>query len=318
MATLLPDNEPDEGFTLGPLTPERGPFIFTNDTVFPNLVESLMQNPRGLTFAIANFDITDELGRNFAFSSQEVVERTGTLVIDNGSYDSDGDGEGDLTEYHRVATGTGQLQDTNGDGQVDENDWRVVFDETGDQVGITLADALDALGLTHYDVAETPDSSLTPKQIANSYATQTVPNGDQEVDVIVRVRETARQEGTPTAWEILTPTGIDRSLSPDEHILTAEGDIKLVFVADLDEDRLPASLEYVNNCSDAAADTDGDGITDLDEVLIGWTVQTDRGSFQVFSRCSVEDSDGDGLTDDEESANTPIVCPAGGTVSASK
>jgi hypothetical protein len=322
VATLLPDNEPEEGFTLGPLSPDRGPFIFTNDTVFPNLVESLMQNPRGLTFAIANFDITDELGRNFAFSSQEVVERTGTLVIDKGSFDTDGDGEGDLTEYHRVATGTGRLMDTTGDGQVDGNDTRVVFDPTGKQVGITLADALDALGLTQYDVDETPDAALTPDQIANSYAIQTVTDGDRSVDTIVRVRETAIQEGLPTRWEIFTPTGIDRNLSPDEHILTAEGDIKLVFVQDLDEDRLPANLEFINSCSDSGADddgdgvadgvdTDGDGITDLDEVLIGWTVNTDRGSYQTYARCSVEDSDGDGLTDAEEAGIEAISCGTG-------
>jgi hypothetical protein len=68
IATLLPDREPEEGFTLGPLVPERGPFIFSNDTIFPNLIERLMQNPRGLVFKIANFDITDEFGRNFAFT----------------------------------------------------------------------------------------------------------------------------------------------------------------------------------------------------------------------------------------------------------
>jgi hypothetical protein len=315
IATLLPDAEPEEGFTLGPLVPERGPFIFTNDTIFPNLVDSLMKNPRGLTFSISNFDITDELGRNFAFSSQEVIERTGSLVIDKGSYDSDGDGEGDLTEYHRIATGTGRLLDTNGDGVVDGNDKRVVFGPDGKQIGITLADALEALGLTRYDESVTPSSSLTPDQLANSYSTLTIISGTQEFVDIFRIRDTAVQTNVPKSWEVLMPTGIDRTLSPEAHILTAEGDLKLVFVQDLDQDRLPANLEFVNNCSDTDTDTDDDGLDDLLETLLGSTIETGRGSLKVFSRCSVPDSDADGLTDGQEAGIAPIACSDGSTVS---
>src|SRR5262249_1458931 len=57
VATLVPDAEPEEGFALGPLQRERGPLIFSNDTIFPSLVEDLMKNPRGLVFKISNFDI---------------------------------------------------------------------------------------------------------------------------------------------------------------------------------------------------------------------------------------------------------------------
>src|SRR5262249_6292909 len=137
VATLLPEAEPDGGFNLGPLVPERGPFIFKNDTIFPNLVESLMADPRGLVFKISNFDISDELGRNFAFTSQDVFDRTGGLTIDYGGSDSNHDGEGDLTEYFRVATDAGRVIDTNGDGKVNAKDDRVVFDAKGNQVGIT-------------------------------------------------------------------------------------------------------------------------------------------------------------------------------------
>ena len=58
VATLLPDPaEPDDGFTLGPLVTNRGPFIFSNTTIVPALVESLMANPTGLIFRISNYDI---------------------------------------------------------------------------------------------------------------------------------------------------------------------------------------------------------------------------------------------------------------------
>ncbi|MCC6456060.1 MAG: hypothetical protein IT328_13990 [Caldilineaceae bacterium] len=316
VATLLPDAEPEEGFTLGPLSPERGPILFSNDTIFPNLVESLMQNPRGLTFVISNFDITDELGRNFAFSSQEVIERTSTLVIDKGSFDSDGDGEGDLTEYYRIASNTGRLQDTNGDGVIDENDRRVVFGGDGKQIGITLADALEAIGLTKYDETVTPTASLTAEELAKSYSTILIPiagSPTEQAERIFRVGEIAIQDGVPKSWEILTPTGIDQTVSTDELILTTEGDIKLLFVADIDQDRLPANLEYVHNCSDSLADTDEDTLDDRLETLIGWEVETGRGTRQVFSRCSLSDSDRDGLTDDQEAGQSPVLCGEGVT-----
>ncbi len=81
-STLLTGNTPV--FNLGPLDPERGPIIFSSREVFPNLVEDLMRQPRGLVFRLANFDILDEFGRNRAFSSQEVVDRTGGITVDYG------------------------------------------------------------------------------------------------------------------------------------------------------------------------------------------------------------------------------------------
>lgn len=304
VATLLPDSEPAEGFHLGPLVPARGPFIFSNDLIVPQLVEDLMKNPRGLVFAISNYDISDELGRNFAFSSQEVAERTAALVIDFGSYDSDGDNEGDLTEYHRIATSAGR--------HMGAAEHRIVFDEDGAQVGITLRDALRAIGLSHYTEGDTPTSSLTDDELDNSYSTII---DDAGVERIFRVRRAATESGIPKAWEVLTPTGIDQTISLDEFILKTEDDIKLSFVQDVDEDRLVASLEFTHSCSDVFADTDGDGLDDREEILIGWQIQTSRGSRQVYSRCADIDTDADGLTDAEESGMA-IDCDADGSTDA--
>src|SRR6056297_2707169 len=313
IATLLPDQEPPEGFSLGPLNPERGPIILSTSTIFPQQIEDLMRSPRGLIFTISNFDIVDELGRNFVFTSQDIVDRTATLVIDNGSFDEDGDGAGDLTEYVRVATGSGRTVDSNGDGVIDDNDRRIVFDAEGRQVGVTLIDALDALGLERYrenclpdDTSEDcrPTDTLTDAEIENSYSTQREgpggadPGGERER--IFRIRSTAMDNISPKAWEIITATGIDTGSNLDELILQTESDLKLAFVQDLDLDRLTDGMEFLNGCSDDFADTDGDTLDDRFEVLIGWDVETGRGTRRVFSRCASADSDGDGLTDFEE------------------
>ena len=71
-------------FNLGPFDPERGPFIFKNTSVFPSLVEELMREPQGLVYRVVNFDLQDEFGRNFAFSAQDVNDRTAGITIDFG------------------------------------------------------------------------------------------------------------------------------------------------------------------------------------------------------------------------------------------
>ena len=308
IATLVPDAEPPNGYSLGPLSPERGPIILSSTNVFPQQVEDLMRNPRGLVFEISNFDIIDELGRNFAFTSQDIIDRTATLVIDNGSFDSDGDGVGDLTEYLRVATGSGRLVDSNGDNVIDENDRRMVFDDSGRQLGISLADALDAIGLERYreecppnDDSEDcrPTSSLTELERANSYSVQREGvNG--ELERIFRIGDTKKDNATRRSWEVISPTGIEYTSDLAEFVLQPEADLKLAFVADIDGDRLFDGLEFVNNCSDENGDTDGDTLLDRFEVLIGWAVETGRGTRRVVSRCAAKDSDGDGLTDDKE------------------
>jgi len=83
VASLVPGGG-NNTFNLGPLIPERGPFVFTNTDVFPTLVEDLMRSPRGLVLKVANFNMTDEFGRNFAFTSQEVNDKTSEVRIDFG------------------------------------------------------------------------------------------------------------------------------------------------------------------------------------------------------------------------------------------
>lgn len=107
VASLLAASELATGdeatFNLGPLVPQHGPIIFSNAEVFPSLVENLMRAPRGLLFQVANYDMTDELGRNFAFASQEARDRCVGIVINRGD---------DVAERVLVAL-NGQV-DTNG------------------------------------------------------------------------------------------------------------------------------------------------------------------------------------------------------------
>ncbi len=88
VATLVSNSQLITGTSLqvnlGAFTLERGPFLFSSSEVFPNLVEALMRKPSGLIFRIANYDVTDELGRNYTFINQVARDRTASITLDFG------------------------------------------------------------------------------------------------------------------------------------------------------------------------------------------------------------------------------------------
>lgn len=303
IATLVPDTTAGapNRYSLGPLVPERGPFVFRNDQIFPALIEDLMLDPRGLVFKISNFDLTDEVGRNFAFTSQDINDRTTPLVIDYGGADSDNDGVGDETDRFRLATSSGRpLEDTNGDGVIDSRDRRMVRDYAGRATGITLIEALEGIvGLRHYDEDSHPSATLGALDQQGSYSTRMVDGAR----VLWRVRGVSKELGNPLRqWEILTPEGIaPRRGDFNAIVIAPERGITLANVQDLDDDRIPARWEYIHGCSDSHVDTDGDGLSDYQELFGGWTIDVvGRGTYRSYSSCARTDTDLDGLSDAAE------------------
>lgn len=276
IGTLVPETGLETSFNLGPLVPPKGPIVFTSTGAYPQLVDDLMRDPRGLVFRFANYDIVDEGGRNYAFTSQEVNDRTARIAIDYGGFDPDGDGRGADTEILRVATGIiGRVVDTNGDGKVDDKDRKVVFGPDSKQVGLTLRDALGAAGLKWYDEAVTPSNTLSPADRESSYSTRK--SADGTFEAIVRVRNRQIRLTAPESWEIIGRDGIDRTLSLDQRILYPGTNVSISFMADLDND----------------PDTDADGLGDGVERKLGGNPRSDDS--EAFT-----DSDGDGLMDSQE------------------
>lgn len=124
IATLVPENSSLGSVNIGALgDPSRGPFVFKTESVFPQQIEQLMKNPRGLIVQLANYDIVDQEGNNFAFTSQDVLDKTAGITFDLG------DGR---TESFRIATAS----------EHNEN--------TGEPNGISMARALEIAGLTQF------------------------------------------------------------------------------------------------------------------------------------------------------------------------
>lgn len=323
VATLVPAANPALSFSLGPLIPARGPIEFKEDTIYPSVVESLMENPRGVIFKIANYEIQDEDGRQYAFTSQEVAEKTAPLIFDFGGIDLDGDGLSDNPERYRVAVNYGFDVTP---------DKRVIFDAEGKMPGVSFSDVLNSvLDLVQYDEDTNPTESLSAEELFNSYATKVCAYGT----IIYRIRGTKAVSASgdkcdvAKGWGVIQPDGsvLPRGdLFPSDLILTANRGVRLAYYADEDKDGLPNRAEYLYGCSavnpETDQDTDMDLLDDRFEVLgvrrdvngiaidsegnplqgnEVWMVQLKTGdSYEARSRCDAMDSDYDGLSDYEE------------------
>ena len=146
VATLVSNSELVTGtplaVNLGPFSSKRGPFVFASREVFPNLVEALMRDPKGLIFRVANYDVTDELGRNFAYSNQVARDRTVGIVIDYG--------DASAAETYYVAS-SGTLDDQGFTSSADDV-YLGGFSTNGNAKGLPLDYLLQArLGLKKHD-----------------------------------------------------------------------------------------------------------------------------------------------------------------------
>lgn len=295
IASLRPQNPNFAPVNLGPLglVSERGPFVFEAVQVFPQQVEDLMKNPRGLIVKLANFDITDELGRNFAFTSQTVFDRTAGLSIDYG--------DGRL-ETFRIATNS-------------------TFDEFGESRGITMAFALqdilrlktgdairDGGNMTCESTAANDDIQVVP--VGNAVPADgivvragpdgvldTTPGGDDAtggtgyettfvdrdvngvvtpVQILTRVKDvksgfaddpqtpppgdlTARVlDETRTFWVVFSDGALtDNALNFDEIVIKSGDQFAMTFVQDKDADQVYAQEEFMYGSSDRNPNTDG-------------------------------------------------------------
>ncbi len=279
VGTLLPAVQGGV-FNLGPFVPEKGPFIFSNTDVFPSLVEDLLRNPRGLLFRVANYDITDEFGRNFAFTSQEVNDVTAGLTIDfgtealnfriatyNGFVEETGQPKGIKMRYAlenilgiqkgttdgyatTVVNGVDKLtrvRNVSAD-QTKNRFWAILANvQIGDNVNF---DDIDLFARNNVSLAYVKDEDFDglidrEEYLYGSSDTQTNSDTDTLGDYLeVKTGWTVQVEGKSPFIAFSDPTR-----------------------ADSDADGLPDHLERTHGTDPRNADTDGDGISDRAEVF---------------------------------------------------
>lgn len=265
VATLVPEVAANGGgsprYNVGP-GGTKSNIVFVNREVFPQTVEDLMKDPRGLIFKIANYDLTDEMGRNFAYTQQDVIDRTVSITVDYG------DG---LTESHQVATYAG-------------------FDPDGRPIGRTMDDVLRGeLGL---DYGTKPASEVLDEP----------GNDTQVLSRIGSVAENAANAQswvifTSAAYAEPLEPDVDFG-----DIVLRSGEVyRLAYMQDVDEDGLFARQEYLYGSDDDDPDSDGDGLGDRAEIEDGWTVEVvGQTPYTGYADPRRGDSDSDQVPDIEE------------------
>ncbi len=333
VATLLPERTvslgEDINLNMGPFDSDRGPFIFKDVQIFPEVARQLRESAQAITLKLSNFNIRAEDGRLFAFSSQETNDKTAGIVIDYGN------GE---VETYRVATA----------GRFDI--------ATGAPLGISMQTALeDIIGIARADNPnnEAFAADLSGPDIQNSYGTYyqdlDTDGDDVTVEQLMRVRgvqtdpEIENQGATVRRfWVVTTPLGTPKYTNFSELRLLGGQNYSMSLEADDDQDLLYARVEGIYGSSDDGRDSDGDGIADgwdtdgdligdYDETRVGWDVLVEEQLVRrVYSDPVAADSDldelddkfemtfgmdprkrdtdGDGLTDtDEVNGNVPVL-----------
>ncbi|MDJ0917977.1 MAG: FG-GAP-like repeat-containing protein [Woeseiaceae bacterium] len=246
--------------------------IVDTDTPSVPLLKELMENPSGLLFSVSDYDLNkvgNEDGRSFARISQDVSAQTAQVVIDYGDNTYDGNNS---VEQYMVATNVDRDSATN------------------EPLGITMDRVMsEILGISY---------QVTSQAVLDDNNQDT----GQTREVVSQVRSLANQSIRDGFWYVYSNS--DSLENPetdfDDIVLRARDRITIVYLADADEDRLFNREEFLIGTALDNADSDGDQVSDFDEVRNGWTVTVDGAISRVTSDPLNSDVDGDTLSDLEE------------------
>ena len=294
----------NESINLGTLQSQRGPFIFENAEIFPNMAQGLLREPRNIIFDVANYDIVDEFGRNFAFTSEEINDLTAGILIDFG------DGR---VEQYRVATASKFVPLDDAEDQTSGCD---DCPTEGPRVasGISMQQAMAEIGLARSADEDVYMSTSELVDAKSSFGTTDIlinhDNNDETqmlfVETLTRIRDIQSDvENSPRDkrfWVVMTPTGeVDRGTDFSAIQLKPRDDYQLWYTRDLDRDGLYARQEFLVGSSDESVDTDQDELSDFDEVKTGWTIQvTGESPYIAYPSPTRPDTDFDLIDDIHE------------------
>lgn len=283
-----PNNPGGEYKTIGTLQPvlpnfTLAPGAATNvievsaTEVNPNLIRQFLANPTALSFQTAGFELENAEGINFTFLTEQTYARTAMIVIDYG--------DGTFNRY-RVATNVNR-------------------DSMGALTGVSVRDVFQTFLKIQYAMSANPSPASDGEKILSSLT-----RGDGAV--------LSSAQGL-SKWVVFASPGVvldtdtaqpGGRLDFDQIVLHNRDELRLVYIRDHDGDLLLDREEFVYGTSDDTPHSDrnpaiagdiGDGLTDFDEINVGWTVTVfGESPRRVFSDPRTTDADADGWTDDRE------------------
>lgn len=285
VASLLPAQS-GLVFNLGPFVLERGPVIFRSNEVFPSLVEDLLKSPRGLVFRVANYDVQDEFGRQFAFASQQINDRTAGLVIDYGNgqtetyrvatastFDADGQPAGVTMDYvlQSILGFEADPDPMTPDAVLDGGDGLAGTMASGDDVQvIAVGQPVGPDGVVvlpgFNGIINTTSAGDDQAGLTRGYTVAADANGVTRLTRVKSIRNrtatAGAQQVTVRFWAVLTSAEVDPFTDFGDIVLKGGENYSLAFVADRDLDGLIDREEFLFGSSDLNPNTDGPAVLD--------------------------------------------------------
>ncbi len=246
--------------TLGPGQTLEG-LVFIKQDLDLNTALSLWQDSQGLVIRPATFEMLDANGVSFNHNLTEVMARTAAVIIDYGpSVERP-------TETCFVATNFDP-------------------DDPGTTFGYALNDILhmpyetNEYGLTGVRSVEGSEAQGTKWLVTHFYTD----GGDERYDIYSA--QEAEAESSPIDFDNLP--------------LKAGNALHLIYMDDSDDDGLYAREELFYSTDLTNPDTDGDGISDSDEVHGHEVPGVTIGGALIRTDPNNDDTDGDGTSDGDE------------------
>jgi len=279
LATLRQGPSAPTSITLAPGA--RVSLLLQDLGVDPTRMLALMAAPYAITFTPAQTQLRSEDGQASSFQLAEVTQNTALVVIDHG------DGAPD------VAYAAANV-DRTADGQLAGARVIDLLAALGSELTTVPVDGGVAYVIDGRAPSFYPEGS-TPPDVGSALGFDFAPPGPRRIregwfSIVASHRAAA---GVIASGEL----GDTRVMPGDV--------VSLALLRDLDRDGLSSREEELLGTSDTDLDSDGDGLPDYWEAREGWLVAITDGDTvvstrRVFPQGRAADSDGDGLSDAEE------------------
>jgi hypothetical protein len=224
-------------------------------------VKRFMARPNSLYLEPAYYELQNAQGLNFDYLEEVTRWRTADVQIDYGN---------GTNEDYRVATNVRRNPD-------------------GSYAGVTMGDVMS--NILHIPFQAVPRRTLQTNSPTNER-------------VLSSLRSVPATSVTNGFWAVAwSGESLPQANTDFENIALHAGDkVLLVFVKDSDGDGLyDAEEQFYGTAGANTNDADGDGLSDDFEVRTGWDVTVaGQPTYHVFSDPAQVDTDGDGLTDYQE------------------
>ena len=245
---------------------------FCNNDVKVELIEDLIYNTSSIILGSSTQKITIDGGSNdFTVTYTKVVAKTADVTIDYGP-----GAKGDQTARYQIAT-----------------NYRYNPDNKGSDDMYAETSLADLLRNAHVDFKQDSVKGSSKKKIYGLTAIDEYKYNQKENAVwfvsIQRAKDIKKGRNTMELYTVAYA-----SYDLDEIFVGAGDAVHIFYSKDQDNDGIPLLTERMFGTSDKKVDSDGDGLSDYDEIY-GWT--KGKSKTKIFTDPTNKDTDGDGLND---------------------